>query len=491
MKFKYIYKVFIYLFLGCQFTFALDNMNIFPIEHYNQDVNYWISPSASDYKTKLLNSADQLKRFNQFKSTLFGTELSDNSPWSEKYINFILHEPDGKSIYLGEQNILESFNNQKLDERHIGYGQNFIKYKPVWINKIAENINLSQFKVLHYEERNRAITIDNVLIRVLPTNDPFFLSNQIPGQGYPFDVLQMSSLFAGSAVYILGVSKDKSWTLILSNSCIGWVRSNNLAYVDDNFIAIWQKNANSNLIGFLENDVPVIDKLGNYHFSGYVGMSLPAAKKSMINNMIQILIPVKLTNAFATIVYAYIPSQQVVSLPMELSSENFARLIKANQQRPYGWGNIGFYNDCSSELKDIFAMFGIFLPRNSKSQLLAGKVVDLSNQTAKERSDFLLTKGVPFLNIVHIKGHVLLYLGQFKDHQNNVYPISYQAMWGLRPQDGSKRYIIGQAVIFPLLLQYPEAKDIVSELNNSVFDVIYLTQWPDKPLRQELSQLLY
>ena len=39
---------------------------------------------------------------------------------------------------------------------------------------------------------------------------------------------------------------------------------------------------------------------------------------------------------------------------------------------PYGWGGTGSQRDCSRLLMDLFASFGVLLPRNSRQQAQAG-----------------------------------------------------------------------------------------------------------------------
>lgn len=57
----------------------------------------------------------------------------------------------------------------------------------------------------------------------VPYDRPLFLNFTLPGQGYPFSNINVSSLNIGEAVYIISESKDKRWYLILSSSflCLG------------------------------------------------------------------------------------------------------------------------------------------------------------------------------------------------------------------------------------------------------------------------------
>jgi len=54
--------------------------------------------------------------------------------------------------------------------------------------------------------------------------------------------------------------------------------------------------------------------------------------------------------------------------------------------------------------------------------------------------------------------------------------MTYQDLWGLTPRDGSKREVIGQATLLPLLDSYPEDPTIKPEAYTGTFQVRDLTK---------------
>jgi hypothetical protein len=86
------------------------------------------------------------------------------------------------------------------------------------------------------------------------------------------------------------------------------------------------------------------------------------------------------------------------------------------------------------------------------------------------------------MTIIYIGGHVMLYLGTQEET-----PITYQNVLGLAPVNRDKRYVIGQAVLFPLLKYYPEYPDAKSLANSSYFKLIFLDDLP----KQNLSPSLF
>jgi len=158
----------------------------------------------------------------------------------------------------------------------------------------------------------------------------------------------------------------------------------------------------------------------------------------------------------------------ITRMPYRATPAHMAVLLKALQGRPYGWGGTGGYNDCSLELKSLFTPFGIWLPRHSATQVEGPAMVDLSAQPFQARIDYLTRYGKPFLTIIDIRGHVMLYLGNRMLNGQSV-PIVYEDMWGLTPSDASRRAIIGQSVIFPLLSHFPEDSGLQSQAARPVF----------------------
>jgi cell wall-associated NlpC family hydrolase len=87
--------------------------------------------------------------------------------------------------------------------------------------------------------------------------------------------------------------------------------------------------------------------------------------------------------------------------------------------RPYGWGDRNGGHDCSSFLLELFASFGLELPRNSAAQALAGSYsIDL-DASVNERERLALIDSAARAGIVllHFPGHIMLYLGRTAEGQ--------------------------------------------------------------------------
>ncbi len=84
---------------------------------------------------------------------------------------------------------------------------------------------------------------------------------------------------------------------------------------------------------------------------------------------------------------------------------------------PYGWGGKGGGYDCSRFLLEVFARFGIELPRHSARQAIAGTFsVDVSTvEDPNEKRLLLEAAAHRGIVLLHFPGHIMLYLGATED----------------------------------------------------------------------------
>jgi hypothetical protein len=116
--------------------------------------------------------------------------------------------------------------------------------------------------------------------------------------------------------------------------------------------------------------------------------------------------------------------------------------------RPYGWGELFQERDCSSLIRDYFIPFGIWLPRGSYNQIHSGRRVVLSSMDPAQKERYIRENGVPFLTLLGIKGHIMLYIGTA-----NQRPLAFHSLWGVevRKGDGSvTKHVVGKSIISTL-----------------------------------------
>ena len=355
---------------------------------------------------------------NSFNSTEVSKDFFNKyfKPWNSTKVSF----PKLEAMWG------QSYKNKKV------YLENHQLATASWFDKQIENSNFNDYNILP----KKAITLKNVNIRVLPTNSPMFYDPTQPGEGFPFDYNQNSSLKINTPIIVSHLSKDRAWAYIESSTVGGWVEIGTIAYVDNDFI---QEFKTSNYFVSVKEKFPIYDPI----FREYVKVATIFPKK---NN--KYIIAKKDDNQNAYISYIDLNNDEVESMPLTFNSENRIKIAKQLIDEPYGWGGLLNNRDCSSFTQDYFATFGKFLHRNSKAQLSNGKYLDMSNLTNNEKKEFMKNNGVPFSTLVYLKGHIMLYIG-IKENE----PLVLHNMWSVRLKDSNGRkyrHIIGKATVTTL-----------------------------------------
>jgi cell wall-associated NlpC family hydrolase len=457
----------------------VDPIGAFPMANYDQDVDHWIDPASAAYDSPFLSAAEQQAQWNAYLARYFGTGEHDASPWNPAYIATRLYRQGGADIVDLQLRRIGVYDNEGKSPQTIGYGQNYLPHPARWIDDIERNMNLQQFgQAPSYRPSARAIATDALLVRELPTMDPSFYSHALAGQGYPFDNLQISSVRPGTPLYVLGHSVDGAWDYVQTPDVQGWVQASGVGSVDDAFISAWTLRPSNGWGVVVTASVGVNDTAGVFRFNATTGTLLPlargaTARASAAARLYTVLVPARDADGRALIREAQLPDAAVAPAPIAATPRHLASLIKSLIGRPYGWGNMNFYNDCSSELQSIFAAFGVWLPRHSSAQMTAGDMSDLSSESPAQRLDYLMAHGKPMRTLIYIGGHVMLYLGNTSRNGHTV-PVVYQDIWGMRPADNSRRAVIGGSVIFPLLLRVPEDPSLESLAATRIFQITIL-----------------
>lgn len=485
---RHTIRCFIFLFIvflqGCAHThqqvaspvYIDPTKSLFPLPPEEQRIDRWIPSDAPSFTQSVFTTAEQQARFKHLKGMYYGYTDQDKSPWNplfiqQKFSNF--RNDANQSLGQIEQYYLQKITSVDAQV----FGENFRPVSTEWKLALQDNTDIDQFLVpQRYQMDNRAIMTARSDVRVLPSAQMIFEDTRLAGQGFPFDVLQNSSVAPGTPVYILGVSNDQAWYLVLAPEVLGWVKSAHVARTDAKFIQTWRTAADRQLGALVQNDVSFGDHQGQYRFTAGIGTILPIEHISEMDSVVYI--PVKSEKGYAVISFARIPALTLQSMPWNATPENISQLMRIMIGRPYGWGGLFGYHDCSAELRSLMMPFGIFLPRNSLDQSRAGKRVDKSQDSVSARIRYLQRQGKPFRSLIYIGGHVMLYIGN-GDYRGKTVPMIYQNIWGLRPEDNSRRSIIGQSVIFPLLEKYEEDVTLQSLADKKFFVVTDIGEMPE------------
>ncbi len=345
-----------------------------------------------------------------------------------------------------------------------GYGSNLRPVPPVWFEAIASLCNFGSYGTLN----QKAITLKWMDIRALPTDKPLYNNPSLPGEGYPFDLLQNSSVNYNEPIFISHTSKDGAWSYIFTNNASGWVKSDGISIINNQTIETIKK---SDKVFIIEDNLPLRNEQNRFFTYSRIGMVLP------LDHVKGEAYYVKIYDRNNTVNIVSIPKR---SAHIGVSKINKKDLITIGNQllkNTYGWGGMYGERDCSSMIRDMVTPFGIWLPRNSAAQSRKGEVISFEGMSNDEKVSMIKTKGVPFETIIYLKGHVLLYIGTYQDNVLVMHNI-----WGIRTIDkeGNKgRHIIGKAVISTLELGAElEEYDPTMKLLNRAVSMNIFTRTP-------------
>ncbi|MFY9075524.1 hypothetical protein CRU99_03800 [Malaciobacter mytili] len=418
-------NLFLLIFITIFFTACSQkNIPIKDLENYSQEPKDYLNKDLS-FKNQKNYNQDFYK--NYFKVWEQDTLLIDkkSATWGFKYKK--------RAMYL----------------------QNFSKASSTWFNKHIENSNFEEFN----KQVKKAIVIRNSNLKVFPTNEMMFYNPNNAGQGFPFDYNQNSYIKINTPILVSHFSKDKAWVFVESYFAYGWLKIDDIAFVDKKFIDSFKTKNYSTIIK---------DKLNIYdeYFIEKVqlGTILPKYKNKYI-------VAKKDQKHNAYLKFIDIAKENITDKPLEFNNVNLEKIAKELIDEQYGWGGIFGFRDCSSFTQDFFIAFGINLDRNSRKQTTNGKYYKFENLSNKQKKEFILKYAKPFKTLVYLYGHIMLYIGE----KNNE-PLVMHNVWGVKTRvffNTKGRNIIGKSVITTLefgkeLQNYDDTKNTLDRIEGIV-----------------------
>ncbi len=319
------------------------------------------------------------------------------------------------------------------------FAENTLPRSGQWLASLAEKADLETFPCLNQP----GVTLTNTNLRALPTRKPAFHDFRQAGEGFPFDYFQNSALWAGTPVHILHATTSRDWLLVETDWVFGWVPSRDIALVDADFIQSYQSK---NLAAFIQDRTPVIDRQAVFRFPGHIGGLLPLVQSH--NQSAEVLVPVADADRRAKLRTARLEPGSWTAFPMPATGSNLARVADELLGQTYGWGGLYENRDCSALTRDFYTPFAIWLPRNSSQQARVPLSIPLNHLQSKEKERRILKQGLPFMTLIWMPGHVMIYIGSLNNR-----PLVMHAMWGLKtwtPFKGEGRYVVGRSVITSL-----------------------------------------
>lgn len=401
--------------LICAGTAAAGGTEIRDLRELSQVPLSHLDPAAAD--TPLLPPADRDRLRAEYEALHF-------EPWRQEVPRHRLDQIAwGFYIYRGKP----------------GYGRDGRAHPPDWLGELEVNARLDEYPRGGFP----AVTVSRTDIRRLPTREPHSLSPQNPGEGYPFDNLQESSVPAGTPLRVLHSSRDGKWLLVETAYILGWTTPEAVAQVSREFIRRWE---NGRYAAIVRDKTSVRDEEGRPCFRASLGSLHPKIGED--EKRVWIWTARRDAGGQAILRRASVPREAAADLPLPMTPRRIAGLAGELVGQPYGWGGLGGKRDCSAMIRDLFAPFGVWLPRNSGDQALYGRFTGLKDLPAAEKEARIIRQGVPWRTLLWTPGHIMLYIGLRQGK-----PLIFHNFWSVKTQDdqGKKnKIIVGHAAVTTL-----------------------------------------
>lgn len=403
------------LLFGLAFTTEAKEGHVADLARYPQDPRFLVTPGEAE--RPLLSPSEQETLAEEYRSRHF-------APWTRSEA---AHSAD------------EAFWALDRYRDRPAWGENLQRRDGRWVADLAAYADRGNYPT----RADRAILVDNTPLRSLPTERPHFNDPALPGEGYPFDNFQNSTAWAGTPLLVTHQSVDGAWLHVETPFAAGWVRPSQVAFVDRRFIEVFTE---SSLAVFVADDVAVSDTRGRHRFLAQTGTLLPLLRADAFR--IGLLVPYRDGEGRAHLEEAILRRGQVVPFPLTMTPWKVATVASRLAGKSYGWGGLYGNRDCSALTRDLFAPFGLWLPRNSSGQRRSGQVIDLSGMSDDEKKALIVAEGEPFASLIGMDGHIMVYVGSRQGT-----PLVFHSLWGLKTLDEAGkpgRKVIGRAVVTSL-----------------------------------------
>jgi len=320
------------------------------------------------------------------------------------------------------------------------FGENLRLLNEQWFLDMKDEGNYEAYGTLNA----KAISLSYVDLRNFPTSKPVFKNPKQAGEGFPFDYMQNSGVHANEPLFVSHLSKNGKWVYVFTAYATGWVDKSKIAFLKDSVVKRWQE---ARQIEIIDEYYAIKDLEGNFVFRSRVGMRL--ALVSIEKDYYIALAITAGKNNTATYKQVKVPFEIAKEGKLILNTQNVEHITRLIMQSHYGWGGLYEERDCSSTLRDFYAPFGIWLPRNSSQQSKVGKVISLKDLSIEEKKTAIITQAVPFETLLYKQGHILLYLGVYKGQIAVLHNV-----WGIKTiHNGVEgRRVIGKTIISSLEL---------------------------------------
>ncbi|WP_196803013.1 NlpC/P60 family protein [Butyrivibrio sp. MC2013] len=393
--------------------------------------DHWTSAAENE----VLFNQEEIEDFNKNNPAFVYYQLPDQGSRRKLYMDDLRESMDGdivRALIAGES----------ADDPQQEYPDLYQDGEPVsdaYLEGLYEDMALDMIPATVIPRY--AINLNRTTAKIFPTGDKAFDS----ADDIWFDSFVSAEVMPFSGVVILHESRDGSYSYILNGTYLGWVKTDNLALCSG--YDEWKRYSDPERFVVVTGSEIVLDETALD--SPYSGMILPMGCRVPLSDdhdspvggrstygCYTAELPVRDEEGRLESIRVLIPVSKDVSIGyLPMTSANVIGQAFKFLGRVYGYGGELSSNDCSGFARQVYACFGLKLPRNAKAiaEMADLGSINTSMMTTKAKLR-LLSQTKPGLPL-YMDGHLMIYLGM---EEGRPYVISSCATY-IAPssQDGS------------------------------------------------------
>lgn len=319
-----------------------------------------------------------------------------------------------------------------------------------------------------------AVAVQNAALKTLPTDEPLYSEPN----DLLFDMNVESTLKIWEPLAILHASADGKWYFTVSPSASGWLHAEAAAFTDKKTIT---ETASRDFYTVTGNRVTTdlrTEAANEGRREFFMGTKLPKADDVETAGGVAsdfsylVLVPERAPDGSLRVATERIPrAADVTAGYLPCTEENIVKQAFKMLGERYGWGGMFSARDCSAFTRDIYACFGIELPRNSGAQTkIPSARWDAAKMTADEKKK-LLTK-CHAGTLLQMPGHIMLYLGTVNNKPYIIHDVYALGPSGRAGADG--RRTINCVAVTDMEMTRKDGTSVIDNITNIV------TMMPEK-----------
>ncbi|HPW67857.1 MAG TPA: SH3 domain-containing protein [Deltaproteobacteria bacterium] len=244
--------------------------------------------------------------------------------------------------------------------------------------------------------------------RILPTDRELYSSMK----STDIDRLQNSAYDIGTPLAVLHATGDGTWLYTITPLSEGWIKAADIGCCTREQMVHYLSAEPFAVTTEAKVDLFMDQDLRGHHSFARMGCRFPS-RDAGVPGVTEVLLPFRSEDGACIFRGGFVMASQVSRGYLPYTPRTIILQAFKLLHSPYGWGDMHGEQDCSRFIQVVFSTVGVQFPRNSLQQAKVGRLIaGFTRQTGfEERLDLLSDPTLGGTSILHMSGHIMLFLG--------------------------------------------------------------------------------